>query len=175
MSSKPWRPAVGGGEVTQILYWSPEVGYRIGNSAESGGSRLPAALLLAARAVQAGMPFSIWAKDDGAPLIDWDGSRESRPAYHRPELEPALVEMVQVYGMLQNMLLERVRADLMLEIATQRSEAAARPPETPSTGSETPPPGSESEAPTDSDSAEVVQDTSAQSLDDNAPTVISTR
>lgn len=168
MKSKPWQPPAQASAPERVLHWSPEVGYRMGNSDKTGTAQLAAALLLAARAVQVGMPFSLWSLDDKSPLISWDGQRGATPVYHKPELRQALIEVTTVYASMQAMLLERVQYDLMAEIA-QSSEAAAAPPAGDSTGSETPP-DSASDAPIDSVPTASEQLVSEQSSAETAPT-----
>lgn len=168
MKSKPWQPPAQQPAPERVLHWSPEVGIRIGNSSEPSSGQLAAALLLAARAVQVGMPFSIWSLADKSPLISWDGSREATPVYHKPELRQALIEVTSVYANMQILLLERVRADIQAEIA-QSTEAAAAAPEGASTGREMPP-DSASDAPIDSVPAASEQSGSEQSSDDTAAT-----
>lgn len=168
MKSKPWQPPAQAPAPERVLHWSPEVGYRLGNSAEPGTSQLAAALLLAARAVQVGLPFSLWSLDDKSPLISWDGNREATPVYHKPELRQAFIEVTSVYANMQLLLLERVRYDIMAELA-QSTEAAAAAPDGASTGSETPP-DSASDAPIDKVPATSEQLESEQSSADTAAT-----
>lgn len=170
MKTHPWKPGSAPAQAApeRVLHWSPEVGYRLGNSVEPGACQLATAILLACRCAQIGMPFSIWNAEDKEPLITWDGSYGERPVYHKPELKAAMIEVMDLFVSIQNSLLERVRADFAVEMAQFR-EAAAVAPETPATGSEMPP-DSASEAPIDSVSDDAVQSVSEQSSAPTAPT-----